>query len=377
MSHSQVLLLLLPIVFLGEGSAAPPVDDSTAPRDEDSTAQPAEDSTVPPDELTTVPVDECPAPTVTNGTFAWIPNSGRAAAWTLTCNLGYRPDPRIGSLFFCSNFQDIELLTPECEVDPGCMGADAIPTGSSAIGTTCGPVIGEGVTCVAVCDGTAAAVGAFLCSSGQIVHMSHCVDAGDVVTNVTNETVEKVAATIAMELDQQPTDESVKGGIAAALDLPKENVHGLRWIVSRRLTPRFLGSEGRGLETNYTVSYELIVPTNSNANAIVLMASRLAVEGTSENQALKAVLRDDGIAVGAVHQVVAPRSFNQVVVRTANGVVAMPTTNPNVSPTSDEEENSNLVGPVIGGIVGGFLGLFLVGLCCYCASNVRRRKIEA
>merc|ERR1712032_1436129 len=92
------------------------------------------------------------------------------------------PDPRIGSFLFCSNFEDIEFSSPACEVDPGCMGTDAIPTGSSAIGTTCGPVIGEGATCVTVCDGTALAIGAFVCSSGQILHMSHCIDADYVVT---------------------------------------------------------------------------------------------------------------------------------------------------------------------------------------------------
>merc|ERR1712032_1694263 len=93
-----------------------------------------------------------------------------------------------------------ESSTPACEVDPGCLGADAVPSGSNAIGTTCSSVIEEGGTCEAVCGGAALPIGSFVCSSGQILHMSYCGDAGD---GVTNETVEKVAATLSMELDRQ------------------------------------------------------------------------------------------------------------------------------------------------------------------------------
>merc|ERR1712032_262813 len=213
----------------------------------------------------------------------------------------------------------------------------------------------------------------FVCSSGQILHMSYCADGGEVVTN---ETVEKVAATISMELDQQPTDVLIKSGVAAALDVPEPNVHGLQWILGRRLLPVFLGSEGRRLDTKYTVSFEVIVPTNSSVNAIVLRAGRLMLDGTAENQALKDSLLDNGIAVGMVHQVVAPRSFNQVVARSASGLVAMPTTTPDVPQTNDGEDSRNIVGPVIIGIVGSFLALFVVGLLCYCACSDRRRKSE-
>jgi hypothetical protein len=247
------------------------------------------------------------------------------------------------------------------------MGADAVPSGSNASGTTCGSVIGEGGTCDAVCEGGALPIGYFVCSSGQILHMSYCGDAGDVVTN---ETVEKVAATMSMEMDRQPTDAFIQSGIAAALNVSEQNVHGVQWIFGRRLQPLFLGSNGRRLDTKYTVSYEVIVPENSSAAAIMLVAGRLAVDGTSENQALKDSLRDNGINVGAVHQLVAPRSFSQVIARSASGVVAMPRT----SPDSDGEDSSNLVGIVIGCIVGSFLALFVVGLLCYCAYSVRQRK---
>merc|ERR1712032_1452326 len=204
----------------------------------------------------------------------------------------------------------------------------------------------------------------FVCSSGQILHMSYCADGGEVVTN---ETVEKVAATISMELDQQPTDVLIKSGVAAALDVPEPNVHGLQWILGRRLLPVFLGSEGRRLDTKYTVSFEVIVPTNSSVNAIVLKAGRLTLNGTAENQALKDSLLDNGIAVGVVYQVVA---------RSASGLVAMPTTTPDAPQTNDGEDSRNIVGPVIIGIVGSFLALFVVGLLCYCACSDRRRKSE-
>jgi hypothetical protein len=198
--------------------------------------------------------------------------------------------------------------------------------------------------------------------------MSYCGDAGDVVTN---ETVEKVAATMSMEMDGQPTAAFMQSGIAAALNVSEPNVHGVQWISNRRLQPIFLGSNGRRLDTKYTVSYEVIVPESSSAAAIVLAASRLTVDGTSENQALKDSLRDNGINVGAMHQLVAPRYFSQVIARSASGVVAMPTDAPL---NSDGEDSSNLVGIVIGCIVGSFLALFVVGLLCYCACSVRQRK---
>merc|ERR1712037_492808 len=192
---------------------------------------------------------------------------------------------------------------------------------------------------------------------------------------VTNETVEKVAATLSMELDRQPTAVFLQSGIAAALNVSEQNVHGVQWASSRRLLPAFLGSNGRRLETKYTVSYEVIVPKNSSAAAVVLVAGRLAVDGASENQALKDSLRDNGITVGAVQQLVAPRSFSQVVARTASGIVPIPKTSEDVPPNSDGEDSSNLVGIVIVCIVGGFLALFAVGLLCYCAYSVRQRKI--
>jgi hypothetical protein len=198
--------------------------------------------------------------------------------------------------------------------------------------------------------------------------MSYCGDAGDVVTN---ETVEKVAATMSMEMDGQPTAAFIQSGIAAALNVSEPNVHGLQWISGRRLQPIFLGSNGRRLDTKYTVSYEVIVPESSSAAAIVLAASRLTVAGTSENQALKDSLRDNGINVGAMHQLVAPRYFSQVIARSASGVVAMPTDAPL---NSDGEDSSNLVGIVIAVIVGSFLALFVVGLLCYCAYSARQRK---
>jgi len=265
-----------------------------------------------------------------------------------------------------------ESSTPACEVDPGCLGADAVPSGSNAIGTTCGSVIEEGGTCEAVCGGAALPIGSFVCSSGQMLHMSYCGDAGD---GVTNETVEKVAATLSMELDRQPTAVFLQSGIAAALNVSEQNVHGVQWASSRRLLPAFLSSNGRRLDTKYTVSYEVIVPKNSSAAAIVLVAGRLAVDGASENQALKDSLRDNGITVGAVQQLVAPRSFSQVIARTASGVVPIPKTSPDAPPNSDGEDSSNLVGIVIVCIVGGFLALFAVGLLCYCAYNGRQRKI--
>jgi hypothetical protein len=202
--------------------------------------------------------------------------------------------------------------------------------------------------------------------------MSYCADAGD---GVTNETVEKVAATLSMELDRQPTAVFLQSGIAAALNVSEQNVHGVQWASSRRLLPAFLSSNGRRLDTKYTVSYELIVPQNSRAAAIVLVAGRLAVDGASENQALKDSLRDNGITVGAVQQLVAPRSFSQVVAITASGVVPIPKTSPDVPLNSDGEDSSNIVGIVIICIVGGFLALFAVGLLCYCTYNGRQRKI--
>jgi len=189
-----------------------------------------------------------------------------------------------------------------------------------------------------------------------------------------NETVEKVAATVSMEMDGQPTAAFIQSGIAAALNVSEPNVHGVQWISGRRLQPIFLGSNGRRLVTTYTVSYEVIVPESSGAAAIVLVASRLAVDGTSENQALKDSLRDNGINVGAMHQLVAPRFFSQVIARSASGVVAMPRTSPDAPLNSDGEDSSNLVGIVIGCIVGSFLALFVVGLLCYCAYSVRQRK---
>lgn len=319
-----------------------------------------------------MPPEECPAPIAKNGTFAWLPDLGLAGAWTLACNPGYRPDPRIGNLFFCPAVESNDFPTPVCEVDPGCMGADAIPSGSSATGTTCGEVIGESDTCEAVCDGAAPPVGAFVCSSGQILHMSYCVGSGEVVTN---ETVEKVAGTISIELDPQPTAAFMKSAFAAAFDAPEESVHGVQWTLGRRLLSVFLGSEGRRLDTKYAVSYEVIVPANSSATAIVLLAGRLAVDGTAESQALKASLLDNGIVAGAVQQVVAPRLLSQIVVRTASGVVPMPAS-PDAPLTGDAGDSSNLTGPVIVGAVVVFLALFVVGLVCYCACNGRRRKSE-
>merc|ERR1712032_1699970 len=167
----------------------------------------------------------------------------------------------------------------------------------------------------------------------------------------------------------------IQRGIAAALNVSEPNVHGVKWISGRRLLPIFLGSNSRRLDTKYTVSYEVIVPDNSSAAAIVLLAGRLAVDGTVENQALKDSLRDNGITVGAVQQLVAPRLFSQVIARSASGVVAMPKTSPDVPLNSDGEDSSNLVGIVIVCIVGGFLALFAVGLLCYCTYSSRQRKI--
>jgi len=353
MNRSRVLSLLLSLVLLRGGWATQPVDESTAPPDED---------------WSTAPADECPAPIAENGTFAWMADWGHAGAWALTCNAGHRADPRIGSLFFCSDLEGNESTTPACEVDPGCVGADAAPSGSNAIGTTCFSVIGEGGTCEAVCEGGALPIGSFVCSSGQMLHMSYCPGAGDVVTN---ETVEKVAATMSMEMDREPTAAFLQSGIAAALNVSEPNVHGVQWISARRLQRIFLGSNGRRLDTKYTVSYEVIVPESSSAAAIVLVASRLAMDGTSENQALKESLRDNGINVGAMHQLIAPRSFSEVIAISANGVVAMPRTSPDAS---EGEDSSNVVGIVIGCIVGSFVALFVVGLLCYCAYSVRQRK---
>jgi len=191
---------------------------------------------------------------------------------------------------------------------------------------------------------------------------------------VTNKTVEKVAATMSMELDRQPTIALLQSGIAAALNVSEPNVHGVKWISGRRLLPVFLGSNSRRLDTKYIVSYEVIVPENSSAAAIVLVAGRLAANGSSQNQALKDSLRDNGITVGAAHQLVAPRVFSEVIVKSASGVVAMPTTSPDVPLNSDGEDSGNLVGIVIGCIVGSFFVLFVIGLLCYCAYSVRQRK---
>jgi len=189
-----------------------------------------------------------------------------------------------------------------------------------------------------------------------MLHASHCVDPSD---EVSPETVEKVAATIEVELDKQPTEVAISSGISAALDLPEDTVHRVQWVASQRGSGRFLGSDGRRLQVAYIISFELIVPGNLSGDVVVRKASALVLDGSLPSQALMTSLRNRGFAMGAIKQVIAPRSFKQVIVKYADGnVVPVETLTP-TTPAELVESNARLSG---GRVACSVVGLMLLVL---------------
>jgi hypothetical protein len=156
-----------------------------------------------------------------------------------------------------------------------------------------------------------------------MLQTSSCVDPDDAVIS---ETVDKVAATISAELDQQPTDAALQSGISSALSVPDESVDSVSWDSGRRLSHGFLDSAGRRLQAVYTISYEVVVPAKLSRNAVLRRAVALALEGSVASQALKASFNERGISLGSVRQVVAPRAFEQVVVKIASSTTRTPAT---------------------------------------------------
>merc|ERR1712032_523616 len=169
-------------------------------------------------------------------------------------------------------------------------------------------------------------------------------------------------------------------GISSALDIPRGSVHSVSWGGTPQSLGGSLDGAGRRLQMAYALSYEVIVPSELEVGVVLQRAAALVLNGSGASQALKASLHSSGITMGTVHQMVAPRSFQQTVVKSSEGyVLPMPgatTTAPLATTTSDAENNedsSSGVGAVVGSAISFPLGL-AVGLLLYALWSHRQKK---
>jgi hypothetical protein len=120
--------------------------------------------------------------------------------------------------------------------------------------------------------------------------------------------VTKVAATMVVELDvlyattQEVLQESFKKAIADVLGIPVENVVrlALTELVQHAGTRRLQVMQTK---KKYEVSYEVIVPTSTEAHVIVNKANAIAQSSTLESETFQqALMSQDGVA--QIHNVV-------------------------------------------------------------------------
>lgn len=232
-------------------------------------------------------------------------------SWTLVCEEGYAPDPVSGSIATCTT-SGISVPQP-CQVDAGCNGDSAVPSGTST--TDCPATMFNGDTCKAVCSmGTSArdVYGNFLCSLGELVGESTCIDPD---SGATTREVERVSGSLRIETSSTPSEDDIKTALVDALPGVE-----LRHVVSASVIAvvRRLTESGtfplRRLGDVHQVDYTIDVPIGMQTVSLVNALQSLSAD-SDVAQAFKESLKNNAdITVASISHRIAPRSYIAVVV---------------------------------------------------------------
>merc|ERR1712072_1063514 len=158
----------------------------------------------------------------------------------------------------------------------------------------------------------------------------------------------KIAGVLEVEIDveykleQEVVEDMFKRALAASLDVPLINV--LKTTATQLGTSPALRRLQSLNTTRYEVSYEVMVPSYMDVDAVIEKANRIAEPGSAESNLFRQVLTEtDGVA-----------QVRQIVAKVPAGKVEITT------PSPEAEEERSWTGLVIGGILVFLLVVLVV-----------------
>jgi hypothetical protein len=185
----------------------------------------------------------------------------------------------------------------------------------------------------------------------------------------------KVATSLELQLNRNPSIEALRKSIALALGIWEYLVHKVSWFPS---SSRRLGQPRRASSTSFAVDIELIVPKNTTATEMVSRTALLFSNLSAQRRTFSdTMLKDYGLLVGQITQVVPPRSFPSSVLSDKVGnIIRIPGQNGTGSDAIlNVVEDGISVFVLISAIGGAAIGALLLIIGCYIF--FKRRKFEA
>jgi hypothetical protein len=311
--------------------------------------------------------------------------------WTLKCKNNYAPSKLGGFSAICDGYGALKAPVPlPCQPATNCtygMVNTITSAGNKAAQPNNCPrdVSGkgqlvEGGSCNVKCPVTYDNVGAFTCSLGQVLGDSACVSKD---SDLKSTQAIAVASTIQAPLEAGTEPDTSKW--AQSFSRALEDVLGTQLARVYVFKPPKASSNRRLAAEAYQIKYEAVVLSTGTVTAqtVAQRASALAQSGSSEQTAFKAKATANGVTVGAITLIYAPRTYQTSVLLDAYGIVqkfdSLPVPVPftpvgtGVSQTTEEAD----VGAIIGGIVGGVAGLACISSLCYGWCLMRKRIRES
>jgi len=245
----------------------------------------------------------CSVPQVNNGSYDAVAGSGTTDAgtgqeWGLTCDIGFFPG---GTNVATCQQNGLVANVVECS-GGGCLGTDAVPTGT-ANGTTCAENVEEGESCRATCS-SGRVVGEFLCLFGAFAGTSECVSEQTSVVNASTLVglfqITVSAAGLAPLPGATTTafQEDILQALVVALGVPAEAFARFTTrAVGRRLWDdswSMRGAASRLLTSSSSVtaeiSYEIDVPDDMDAQTVATLIEDLEDSSSSARRAFSSEL---------------------------------------------------------------------------------------
>lgn len=317
--------------------------------------------------------------------------------WTLKCNKNYAPQKLGGFSAICDGYGKLKAPVPlPCQAATNCtygmvntiasVGSKAAQPNNCPRDVSGKGQLAEGESCNVKCPVTYDNVGAFTCSLGQVLGNSACVSKD---SDLKSTQATAVASTIEAQLEAGTQADTSKWAKSFALAL--EDVLGTQlarvYVFKPSNVSNIVSSNRRLAAEAYQIKYEAVILSTGTVTAqtVAQRASALAQTGSSEQAAFKTKATANGVTVGAITLIYAPRTYQTSVPLDAYGIVqkfdALPVPVPftpvgtgvGVSQTTEEAD----VGAIIGGIVGGVAGLACISTLCYGWCLMRKRIRES
>jgi hypothetical protein len=241
----------------------------------------------------------------------------------------------------------------------------------------------EGQSCRAQCGANLAAIGGFVCVSGEMVGVSYCDVTGSGVTTIEQTLiVGEVRVLVSAGAENAfPTAVAAKRAIATALGIPEAEVVNLI-LTTYEADGRAGNLRGDGSSGNVEIDvrYEVLVSPGTSKSDLAKAANELSVANSTENEKFRNAMSDDDVVVASVSLKVAPVTYEASIPMQPSGlpVDTLPTTKSVVLPTTTvaDDDDSDDTGKIVAGVVGGIVGLCLLICACGAFFYLYSRKGE-